>query len=311
VLSKRYSKIIFSNLLKVNLLLNFNEIKYLLLCNYIYKTPNIANCIKREKGKKRKMNILIPMAGRGSRFLVEADKNPEYRKPKPIINIAGHPMVEWAISSLPIKNGDQLIFLVLKDHVEKSKIDEELRNIFGNEIKIIIVDHITDGAACTALLAREFINNNQPLLITDSDHFIDGKTLFKDIENYEKVDGIIPVFYANNPKWSFAKTDSEGVVTETAEKIQISRNANIGAYYFSKGRDFVWAAEEMIDENDRTNGEFYVAPVYNYLIRRGKTIRLSRPRFVHGLGTPNDAQKFLEFLKRGEISHNFPNIEII
>lgn len=256
------------------------------------------------------MNILIPMAGRGSRFAVEADKNPEYKKPKPIINIAGHTMVEWALSSLPIREDDNLIFLVLKDHVEQASIDEELRKIFGNKIKIVIVDQVTEGAACTALLAKDFINNDQPLLITDSDHFTDGRTLFKDIESHEKIDGMIPVFYANNPKWSFAKTNSEGYVTETAEKIQISRNANIGAYYFKKGRDFVWATEEMIDENDRTNGEFYVAPVYNYLIRRGKMITLSRPRFVHGLGTPKDVEKFLDFLKRGEITHNFPSINL-
>ena len=95
---------------------------------------------------------------------------------------------------------------------------------------------------------------------------------------------------------------------ETAEKIQISRNANIGAYYFSRGRDFVLGAEEMIEENDKTNNEFYVAPVYNYLIRRGRSIRLSRPKFVHGLGTPKDVDKFLEFLKRGEIPHNFTNL---
>ncbi len=256
------------------------------------------------------MNIVIPMAGRGSRFLQESNKNPEYARPKPIIRIAGKTMIEWALSSLPLRKEHQLIFLVLKEHVEKAKIDEELRNIFGNEIKIIVVERVTEGAACTALLARELINNDTSLLITDSDHFIDGKTLFKEIESYEKIDGIIPVFYANNAKWSFAKTDNEGYVIETAEKIQISRNANIGAYYFGKGRDFVWAAEEMIDENDRTNNEFYVAPVYNYLIRRGKLVRLSRPRFVHGLGTPKDVDKFLDFLKRGEIQHNFPDINL-
>lgn len=256
------------------------------------------------------MNILIPMAGRGSRFLTASDKNPEYARPKPIIRIAGRTMVEWALSSLPIRKDDTLIFLVLKEHVEQARIDEVLREIFGDGIKIIIVDRVTEGAACTALLARELINNDNPLLITDSDHFIDGKTLFKDIESYEKVDGIIPVFYANNPKWSFAKTDGDGYVIETAEKIQISRNANIGAYYFKRGRDFVWSAEEMIDENDRTNSEFYVAPVYNYMIRRGKLIRLNRPRFVHGLGTPKDVEKFLDFLKRGEIQHNFSEIKI-
>jgi len=254
------------------------------------------------------MNILIPMAGRGSRFAVDADKNPEYRKPKPIINIAGHPMIEWALSSFPLRKDHRLIFLVLKDHVEQFQIDEALRSMFGNDIVMVIVDHVTEGAACTALLAREFINNADPLLITDSDHFLDGVSIFRDIENYDRMDGMIPVFYANNPKWSFAKTDNEGYVIETAEKLQISRNANVGAYFFKKGRDFVWAAEEMIEENDRTNGEFFIAPVYNYMIRRGKMIRLSRPRFVHGLGTPKDVHKFLDFLKQGEVQHKFTHI---
>lgn len=256
------------------------------------------------------MNIIIPMAGRGSRFLQESTKNPEYAKPKPMINIAGHTMIEWALSSLPIKKEDRLIFLVLKEHVKKAKIDEDIKKIFGAQSVVIIVDKVTEGAACTALLAREFINNDEPLLITDSDHYIDGKTLFKDIESHEKLDGIIPVFYANNAKWSFSKTNEEGYVIEVAEKLQISRNANIGAYYFKKGRDFVWAAEEMMEENDRTNGEYYIAPVYNYMIRRGKMIILSRPRYVHGLGTPKDVEKFKSFLIRGEVQHIFPSLEL-
>ncbi|MAG38008.1 glycosyl transferase family 2 [Candidatus Pacearchaeota archaeon] len=256
------------------------------------------------------MNIVIPIAGRGSRFLQESHRNPDYANPKPLINIAGHSMIEWALSSYPLTKEDKLIFIVRKDHLENAQIDEKLKQIFGENIYIVVVDKITEGAACTALLAKDYINNDEPLLITDSDHYIDGHAHFKVIENHEKVDGAIPVFYANNAKWSFAKTDEEGYVTETAEKVQISRNANIGAYYFAKGRDFVWAAEEMIEEDDKTNGEFYVAPVYNYLIRRGKSILLSRPKFVHGLGTPKDVDKFLEFLKRGEIRHRFANIKI-
>jgi len=257
------------------------------------------------------MNIVIPMAGRGSRFIQDSQANPEYAKPKPIIDIAGRTMIEWALSSLPLSENDQLIFLVLQEHIEKAQIDDILRQKFGDSIKIVIVDKITEGAACTALLAKEHINNEQPLLITDSDHYIDGKGVFEDITLLgNKIDGVIPVFYANNSKWSFSKTDEMGYVIEVAEKIQISRNANIGAYYFSKGRDFVWAAEEMIEENDRTNGEFYIAPVYNYLIRRGKLMRLSRPRYVHGLGTPKDVEKFKEFLKRGEINHDFRDLSL-
>jgi len=257
------------------------------------------------------MNIVIPLAGRGSRFLKESHKNPDYLKPKPLINISGKTMVEWALSSLPITENDQLIFPVLREHVDNHKIDAILKNIFGENIKIIIVNKVTEGPACTALLAKEYINNEQPLIITDSDHYIDGKTHFKEIKKYKDIDGMIPVFYANNPKWSYAKTNDEGYVIETAEKVQISRNANIGVYYFGKGRDFVLAAEEMIEENDRVNGEFYIAPVYNYMIRRGKQIRLSRPRFVHGLGTPKDVEKFLKFLKFGEIKHDFTDLQLI
>jgi len=256
------------------------------------------------------MNIVIPIAGRGSRFLAEKNKNQEYLKPKPIINIAGKTMVEWALSSIPITKEDQLIFLVLKEHIDSNEIDKVLKKIFGENIKIIIVDKITEGAACTALLAKDYINNETSLIITDADHYIDGKTHIEEIKKYKDIDGMIPVFYANNSKWSFSKINEEGYVTEIAEKIQISRNANIGAYYFKKGRDFVWAAEEMIEENDRTNGEFYVAPVYNYMIRRGKRIRLSRPRFVHGLGTPKDVVKFLTFLKFGEVENNFIDIQL-
>ncbi len=256
------------------------------------------------------LNIIIPIAGKGSRFLEEAHRNPEYAKPKPLISIAGHTMLEWALASYPLTGKENLIFIVRKDQVDKFQIDSKLKSLFGPNIKIVVQSVQPQGAAHTVLLARDYINNETPLLVTDSDHFIDGVTHFKAIETYEKIDGLIPVFYANNAKWSFAKTDEQGYVTETAEKVQISRNANIGAYYFSKGRDFIWAAEEMIDENDKSNNEFYIAPVYNYLIRRGKLIRLCRPRFVHGLGTPKDVEKFLEFLKRGEIQHSFSDLQI-
>jgi NDP-sugar pyrophosphorylase family protein len=166
------------------------------------------------------MNIVVPLAGMGSRFLAESDKNPEYKKPKPIINIAGHAMVKWALSSYPLTGEENLIFIVRKEHVEEAQIDQKLKEIFGNNIRIIVQDSPPAGAACTVLLAKDLINNDLPLLITDSDHYIDGATHFKSMEDYEKIDGLIPVFYANNPKWSFAKTDEEGIVTETAEKFR-------------------------------------------------------------------------------------------
>jgi len=246
------------------------------------------------------------MAGRGSRFLEEADKNLEFSKPKPIIDVAGHPMVEWALSSIPLNQNDRLIFLVLKEHVTNHRIDKRLLEIFHNNVEIVVVDTVTEGAACTVLLAEKYIDNETPLLITDSDHYIDGETLIKEINKSRgRADGIIPIFYANNSKWSFSKLGEDGFVEEVAEKVQISRKANIGMYYFLKGRDFVWAAKEMIEEEDRTNGEFFVAPIYNYMIRRGKKIGICRPKFVHGLGTPKDFYKFLKFLRLGDIIPKF------
>ena len=256
------------------------------------------------------MNILIPMAGRGSRFLKEADKNPEYSRPKPLIDIAGKTMIEWSISSLPLTEQDNLIFLLLKEHVDEHQIDKELKKIFGNSIKIIIVDQVTEGAVCTALLAKEFINNEEPLVITDSDHFIEGKTHFEKIKKHPEADGVIPVFYATNPKWSFSKLNEDGFVEEVAEKKTISKNANIGVYYFKKGSYFVKAAEDMIKENDRVNTEFYVAPVYNYLIRKGRKILLSRPKFVYGLGTPEDVETFIGLLRSRKIEYDFKDLTL-
>ena len=252
------------------------------------------------------MNIVIPMAGRGSRFYVERDKNSEFSKPKPLINLGEHTMIEWALSSLPKKSEDVLIFLVLKEHIKNNKIDEKLKKIYGNSIKIIIVDQVTKGAACTVLLAKNYIDNDTPLMILDTDHFFDGLTILNEIEKWKgKIDGMVPVFYANSSKWSFTKLDESGYVVEIAEKEKISKHANIGVYYFSNGENFVWAAEEMIEEGDTVNSEYYVAPVYNYLIRRGCKIRTCRQRFMHEMGTPQDYVRFLKFLNLGLIKSNF------
>jgi len=255
------------------------------------------------------MNVVIPLAGKGSRFLNESDRNQEYKKPKPLIKIKGRIMIEWALSSFNLSENDQLIFILRQDHIDNFKIDDELKKVFGDNIKILIQNTPPIGMATTCLLAKEYINNDEPLLITDADNYMHGQRLMEEIEkNRKNIDGIIPVFYGNNTKWSYSKLNEEGYVEETAEKLQISRNAHIGSYYFSKGKNFVWATEEMIEEGDKTNGEYYVAPVYNYLIRRGKRIVLIRPRFAHGLGTPKDVEKFIWLLENEEVEHTFNNL---
>ena len=254
------------------------------------------------------MKILLPIAGRGSRFAAQADKNPEYKKPKPFIDVKGYPMVRWATGSLPfVKHPGQevtgdlvveskdFIFVALKEHNESHNIGKVLQKLFGNEIKIIYLDEVTRGAAETALQAKEYINNDEPLLISDSDHFFDGAALSQTIFENPGIDGIIPVFEVpdGNPKWSFSRLGEDGYVDLVAEKQPISIWANIGGYYFGKGKDFVSIAEETIANKELTNNEFYIAPLYNKLIARGGKVKLAFPKYVFGLGTPADLEYFI------------------
>lgn len=254
------------------------------------------------------MKIVLPIAGRGSRFKAQADKNPEYNKPKPIIDVKGYPMVRWSTGSLPfVKHRNQkidsdllvedkdIVFIALREHDNDHEMGNVLRDIYGDRINIIYLDKVTRGAAETALMAKEYINSDEPVIISDSDHFLDGKALFDEITKNPGIDGLIPVFKVEdgNPKWSFSRLGKDGYVDLVAEKQPISIWANIGAYYFGSGKKFVEAAEEMISGNELTNGEFYLAPVYNKIIQKGGKVKLAYPKYVYGLGTPEDLEYFL------------------
>ena len=236
------------------------------------------------------MKVVMPVAGKGSRFTELG-----ITTPKPLVLIRGKHMAEWALASIPFVKPKDLIFILRKEHVENYKIDEKLKKIFGDEIKFITIDYTTEGAACTVLLAKEYINNDEQLIVTDSDHFFRNDNYFEKIQD-EKVAGLIPVHPvpAEDTKWSFSKVDDNWKVSEVKEKIPISEYGNVGAYYFRRGRDFVSAVEEMIERDLRYNGEFYVAPVYNILIERGLSVYASLCQEVWCLGTPEDVQKFEE-----------------
>lgn len=254
------------------------------------------------------MKIVLPIAGRGSRFKSQSDRNPEYLRPKPFIDVKGRPMVRWATGSLPfIKHKDQeighkikindedIIFVALKEHEMELGISRILRDTYGDGVKIIFLDEVTRGAAETVLAAKEYIDNDEPLIVSDSDHFLDGAALARAIEENPGIDGIIPVFKVEdgNPKWSFSRIGEDGYVDLVAEKKPISIWANIGAYYFGKGSEFVRIAEETINNEEYTNNEFYIAPLYNKIIKRGGKVRLAFPDYVYGLGTPEDLEHFL------------------
>ena len=234
------------------------------------------------------MKIVIPMAGEGSRFAKEG-----YTLPKPLIDVNGKPMIQRVVENLDFDA--EYIFLVRKEHLEKySGLKSTLNRITNGRFNIVEVDGLTEGAACTALLAKDHINNDDDLLIANSDQIIEYcPENFQYIKNFSTVDAIVFCFHAVHPKWSFVKTNSRGVITEVAEKNPISDIATCGIYWYRKGSDFVKAAEQMINKNIRVNNEFYIAPVYNELISDGKTLI---PFFVdkmHGIGTPEDLNAYV------------------
>jgi HAD superfamily hydrolase (TIGR01509 family) len=234
-----------------------------------------------------KMNVLIPMAGAGSRFQAAG-----YTFPKPLIDVEGKPMIQVVVDNLNIEA--TYIYVVQKEHREKYNLDT-LLNLITPGCKIVEVDGVTEGAACTTLLAKEFIDNDEPLVMANSDQFVEwdsNEFMYKMIE--QKVDGGILTFTATHPKWSFAKVDEYGYVTEVAEKNPISDIATVGVYYWAKGSDYVKYAEQMISKDIRTNGEFYTCPTFNEAIADCKKIKTFNIEKMWGLGTPEDLNYYLE-----------------
>lgn len=243
------------------------------------------------KWEDKQMNILIPMAGAGSRF-----QQAGYTFPKPLIDVNGKPMIQVVVENLNIDAN--FIFVVQKEHREKYNLDT-LLNLITPNCKIVEVDGLTEGAACTALLAKEYINNSNPLFFANSDQFVEwDSTEFMYKMNETDSDGGIVSFRATHPKWSFAKINDHGIVTEVAEKNPISDIATVGYYYWKHGSDFVSYAENMIEKNIRVNNEFYVCPVFNQAIQDGKVIRTFDINKMWGLGTPEDLKYFIENYKK-------------
>ena len=236
------------------------------------------------------LTVLIPMAGAGSRF-----QQAGYTFPKPLIDVRGKPMIQLVVENLNIKAN--YVYVVQKEHREKYNLDT-LLNLITPNCKIVEVDKLTEGAACTALLAKEYINKDTPLFFANSDQFVEwdsNEFLYK--MNETNADGGIVSFRATHPKWSFAKVDEKGLVTEVAEKNPISDIATVGYYYWKKGSDFVKYAEDMIEKDIRVNNEFYVCPVFNQAIEDNKEIRTFDIPKMWGLGTPEDLKYYLENYK--------------
>jgi len=245
------------------------------------------------------LNIVVPMAGTGTSF-----EKAGYSFPKPLIEIRGKTMIEVVVNNLKPESDHKFIFVCQKEHYEKYDLYNVLKNATDNKMEIIQIDGKTEGAACTALTALKYINNDEPLMIANSDQFIEI-----DINDFikagqkEDTDGLIMTFPSSHPKWSYARVDRDGAVIEVAEKKVISDKATVGIYYFKKGSDFVRGAQAMIEKNIRFNNEFYVCPVYNELILTDKKIGIYNIEVekMHGLGTPEDLNDFIKRVDENKI----------
>lgn len=237
--------------------------------------------------KSDRLNVLIPMAGAGSRFEAAG-----YTFPKPLIEVHGKPMIQVVVDNLNIDAN--YIYIVQKSHFEKYNLEYLLKLMTPN-CEIVQIDGLTEGAACTTLLAREFIDNDNSLVIANSDQFVEwnsGETIYSFMA--DGIDGGIVTFKATHPKWSYARVDENGIVEEVAEKRPISDIATVGIYFWKRGAEYVKYADRMIEKNIRTNGEFYVCPVFNEAIEDGKKFRIRNIERMWGLGTPEDLNFFLE-----------------
>lgn len=234
------------------------------------------------------MNIVMPMAGRGSRFQTAG-----FDLPKPLIDVRGRPMYAWAMDSLPLELADRVIFICQQEHLDDRRLRADIESRYpGLNTSIIGIDYVTEGQACTVLLAKQFIDEDKPLLIYNADTYCrsDIGAVLGALPG--DVGGVISVFEAPGDKWSFARLDESGDVVETAEKRRISNLATTGLYHFSSGAEFVAHTEAMVAADERERGEFYVAPVYNRLIRAGRRVVVNSAQEIWVLGTPEDLAHF-------------------
>lgn len=237
------------------------------------------------------MKVLIPLAGRGSRF-----KEAGYEQVKPLIPIIKVPMIRWALKNLKAAPED-MVFYILQQHIDAARLDEKLKSLFSEKITIVPVDKVTEGAPMTLLLGKEHFDNDDEVIVWNGDQFFDEDMLEMIKGLPADCAGMIPVFNSNLTRFSYVKTDENMDILETAEKVPISNFATVGVYYFRKGKDFIWAIDEMVRKDIRRGNEFFVCPTYNELIARGDKIRAVKIENAWPLGTPEDVEHFEKFYR--------------
>ena len=230
-----------------------------------------------------KTNLLLPIAGNGQRFI-----DAGYTSPKPLIEVSGKTILDRSLESIKHDNCN-LIFVIRQDHVKEYNLNFVLRSKY-KDCRIIVIPGLTDGALSTCMLAKEHIDNDEPLMIFTPDCYFEPSIDPDKIS--ESLDGLVCVFKSKSPAHSYVRlNDYANLVAETKEKEVISDMAIGGLYYFKQGKMFVESATTMIENNMRSKGEFYIAPVYNLLIDKGYRIGIDRNTRHDILGTPEDLEK--------------------
>jgi len=235
------------------------------------------------------MNIIITMAGLGSRF-----KKAGYKLPKYMIEVKGKTLFEWSMESLINYNQyvNKYIFVVRKEDKAIDFIKEKCQKFNIRELEIVEIDYLTDGQATTCMIAMPYCDTKESIMIYNIDTYVEANELkYCDISG----DGYIPCFHADGEHWSFAKLDKNGNVVEIREKTRISNNCTLGAYYFSsfelykKLYDGYYKDKNKIEKNEK-----YIAPLYNYMIQKGMRVNISiiDSNKVHVLGTPEEVEQF-------------------
>jgi NDP-sugar pyrophosphorylase family protein len=234
------------------------------------------------------MQIVVPMGGAGRQF---AERG--YTFPKPLVEVAGQPLIEIVVQNLTPSCEHQFVFVCRQEHLQNYALGEVLQ-LVAPGCRIVTMAKPTAGALCSVLLGMEYLEHEDELLVANADQWIDGS-----IDNFitaarvSQWDGAIMTFPNTHPRWSYARLE-DGLVVAVAEKQPISRHATAGLYYFRRGVDFVRGAERMLFKNASVSGEFYVAPVYNELILAGKRVGVFPidAAQMHGLGTPEEVERF-------------------
>jgi len=237
------------------------------------------------------MNFLITMAGEGRRF-----REAGYELPKMLIEAKGKTLLEWSIDSLPLNLCSRLIFVAQQKHEDEFQLSKRIISIYGEQIRSLhfkFIDKLTRGQSETACLAKDLVDLSEPLLIFNIDTQFFSSSLEKNLLT-KNIDGVLGAFYSEEPRFSFAALNDEGFVTKTAEKEVISSNALTGLYHFTFSQDFFDAAEVAFANNEITKGEFYIAPLYNHLIKKGRKLIVDMADEVNILGTPEELGLFLK-----------------